>query len=253
MGAPTKFIDALSYFELLSSPSTFKLKTGLSEKEYENFLSYFRRCDIRPFDSAVLNTPVRPEARVWLEKGEVKLEVFSFRNFNFRINKFYLKHASNKELRKFILEKYQRALSLKRAIEQRKETLEKVIKAIFEKQKEFLFDGKSLKPLTLSEVSERVSLHESTISRCVSRKFVETPFGIYPLKFFFPKGNKEQTTDEIKQMIREIIENEDKRKPLSDEKISRILKERGFKIARRTVAKYRESLGIPGAFGRKIR
>ncbi len=253
MGAPTKFIDALSYFEFLPSPSTFKLKTGLSNGDYEEFLSYFRRCDLRPFDSASLNAPVRPEAKVWLEKGEVKLKIFELKKFNFKINNFYLKHAGNKELRKFILEKYQRALSLKRAIEQRKETLERVIKAVFEEQKEFLLDGMSLKPLTLSEISKKVSLHESTVSRCISGKFVETPFGVYPLKFFFPKGSRELTTDRIKEMIREIIENEDKRKPLSDRKISQILEERGFKIARRTVTKYRESLGIPGAFERKIR
>jgi len=101
-------------------------------------------------------------------------------------------------------------------------------------------------------VASKVGVHESTVSRAVKDKFVETPFGIFPLKLFFPKGVDGASADSVKELIREIVESEDKRKPLSDSKIAEILRERGIKLARRTVAKYREEMGIPSAFKRRV-
>ena len=253
MGAPQKFLDSLSHLDLIGSPSTFRERAGLSSKEFEEFLSYLKRCDLRPFEDGELSVRVFPEAKVFLESGRVKVEVFSPKKFKFRINTHYLRYATSEELKRYIRENYQRALSLKRAIEQREETLKKVVEAVFTEQKQFLIDGKTLKPLNLFRIDGLVSLHESTVSRCVSGKFVETPFGIYPLRFFFPKGSGDVTTEKIKELIREIIEKEDKSKPLSDDKISKILKDKGFRVARRTVAKYRESMGIPSAFKRRVK
>jgi len=160
--------------------------------------------------------------------------------------------VSREGLKKFIKEKYQRALWLKKAIDQRRETLEKVLRELFKRQREFLKDGKTLKTVTLSEIASALSLHESTVSRALKDKFIETPFGVYPSKFFF-RGASENSQKSLKEAIREIIESEDKRKPYSDSKIAQLLKERGFKVARRTVAKYREEMGIPGAFKRRVR
>ncbi len=252
MGAPRKLIDSLSYLGYISSPSTFKAKAGLTDREFEELLAYLRRCDTRPGEDGEFSVPVKPDARVWLENGEVKVEVVQPSCLNFRINSYYLKHASREELKKFIKEKYQRALWLKKAIDQRRETLEKVLRELFKRQKEFLKDGKTLKTVTLSEIASALSLHESTVSRALKDKFIETPFGVYPSKFFF-KGASESSQKSLKEAIREIIESEDKRKPYSDSKIAQLLKERGFKVARRTVAKYREEMGIPGAFKRRVR
>ena len=252
MGAPRKLIESLSYLGYISSPSTFKAKAGLTDREFEELLAYLRRCDTRPGEDGEFSVPVKPDARVWLENGEVKVEVVQPSWLNFRINSYYLKHASREELKKFIKEKYQRALWLKKAIDQRRETLEKVLRELFKRQKEFLKDGKTLKTVTLSEIASALSLHESTVSRALKDKFIETPFGVYPSKFFF-KGASESSQKSLKEAIREIIESEDKRKPYSDSKIAQLLKERGFKVARRTVAKYREEMGIPGAFKRRVR
>ncbi len=252
MGAPRKLIDSLSYLGYISSPSTFKAKAGLTDREFEELLAYLRRCDTRPGEDGEFSVPVKPDARVWLENGKVKVDVVQPSWLNFRINSYYLKHASREELKKFIKEKYQRALWLKKAIDQRRETLEKVLRELFKRQKEFLKDGKTLKTVTLSEIASALSLHESTVSRALKDKFIETPFGVYPSKFFF-RGASESSQKSLKEAIREIIESEDKRKPYSDSKIAQLLKERGFKVARRTVAKYREEMGIPGAFKRRVR
>ena len=254
MGAPRKLIDSLSFLEYISSPSTFMLKSGLTKEEFEELLSYLRRCDTRPGEGGELNTAVKPDAKVWLEEnGEVKVEVLLPKFFNFRINSYYLKHASREELKKFIREKYQRALWLKKAIDQRKETLERVLKELFNRQKGFLEDGKTLKPVTLSEIASSLSIHESTVSRALKDKLIETPFGVYPAAFFLSKHVTSSHQEEIKRAIREIIESEDKKRPYSDSKIAELLKEKGFKVARRTVAKYREEMGIPGAFKRKVK
>ncbi len=252
MGAPRKLIESLSYLGYISSPSTFKAKAGLTDREFEELLAYLRRCDTRPGEDGEFSVPVKPDARVWLENGEVKVEVVQPSWLNFRINSYYLKYASREELKKFIKEKYQRALWLKKAIDQRRETLEKVLRELFKRQRKFLKDGKTLKTVTLSEIASALSLHESTVSRALKDKFIETPFGVYPSKFFF-RGASESSQKSLKEAIREIIESEDKRKPYSDSKIAQLLKERGFKVARRTVAKYREEMGIPGAFKRRVR
>ncbi|MGB9562094.1 MAG: RNA polymerase sigma-54 factor, partial [bacterium] len=113
-----------------------------------------------------------------------------------------------------------------------------------------------LKPMTMEDVAKSIGVHTSTIHRIVKGKYAQTPFGVFPLKFFFSRGYVSQSGEEvsakaIKEKIRELINSEDKKIPLSDEEISNLLKELGFKIARRTVAKYRESMGIPPARFRK--
>ncbi len=250
--APLKFIEAVKKLELLKKGKKhFMEETGLSEEEFKEFLCYLKRLDPEPGNTGDFNVKVAPDIRIHLSGEKIMVEITSPKTFALRINSGYLRYATTEEVKKYITEKYQRALNLKKAIDQRNETLRKVAEAVFEVQKEFLKNGKTLKPLGYQDIAKKLSIHESTISRAVKDKFVETPYGVYPFKYFFRKSLSGKSTDSIKEKIRQIIESEDKNKPLSDSKISEILKKEGIKIARRTVAKYREEMGIPGAFERK--
>ncbi len=160
--------------------------------------------------------------------------------------------------KEFINDKLRSAQWLIRAIEQRRRTIIKVTECIVEKQREFLEKGVAyLKPMILRDVAEAVGMHESTISRVTSNKYVHTPQGLFELKYFFNSsisrvGDEDIASESVKQAIRGIITEEDKDKPLSDQAIVKKLKEtRGIKIARRTVAKYREMLGILSSAKRK--
>lgn len=174
------------------------------------------------------------------------------------INDAYRKALSQEqgtETRKFVEQKLNSAAWLIRSIEQRRMTLYKVTKEIVRQQTSFLRYGISyLKPLTLRDIAEQVGVHESTVSRATSNKYIQTPRGVFQLKFFFANGlGKEQgvTTESIKQVLREIIAHEDPKSPYSDQKISVLLKEKGIEISRRTVAKYRDEMRIPTTTVRK--
>jgi len=171
-----------------------------------------------------------------------------------RVSSHYRKLLQNpntpKEVRDYVRDKYRAAKWLLSNIEQRKSTIYKVTKCIMDMQREFLDKGEAfLKPLTLQEVAERVGLHESTISRVTSKKYVDTPQGIFELKHFFSSSIGNQNGDaksstSVRKMIAELIDAEDKAKPLSDQQIANVLRAKGLNIARRTVTKYREALGI---------
>jgi RNA polymerase sigma-54 factor len=140
------------------------------------------------------------------------------------------------------------------AIRQRQNTLLLTMNAILEYQQEYFIDGDEtkLKPMILKDVAEMTGLDISTVSRVANSKFVQTHFGIFPLKFFFSEGlqtdsGEEVSTREIKRILQDCIENEQKRRPLTDESLTEILQQKGYQIARRTVAKYREQLNIPVA------
>ncbi|HSL85997.1 MAG TPA: RNA polymerase factor sigma-54 [Bacteroidales bacterium] len=144
------------------------------------------------------------------------------------------------------------------AIKQRQNTLLLTMNAILEYQKDYFTEGDEtkLRPMILKDVAEMTGLDISTVSRVANSKYIQTHFGIMPLKFFFSEGlqtdsGEEVSTREIKKILRECIDNEEKRKPLTDEKLTEILQEKGYLIARRTVAKYREHLNIPVARLRK--
>ena len=165
---------------------------------------------------------------------------------------------SDKEAALFIKQKLDSAKWFIDAIKQRQNTLLFTINAIVEFQKEFFLEGDEtlLKPMILKDIAEITELDISTISRVANSKYVQTPFGNYLLKHFFSEGmqtesGEEVSTREIKQILKDCIENETKSKPLTDDKLSLILKEKGYKIARRTIAKYREQLDIPVARLRK--
>lgn len=164
----------------------------------------------------------------------------------------------DKEALLYAKEKVDKAQGFIEAIKQRRHTLIITMKAIIDIQRQFFLDGDEadLKPMILKDVAERTKLDISTISRVRIEKYVQTKWGIFPLKFFFTdsyttEDGEELSTRKIKIALQHLIENEDKKKPLSDDAISKVMKEKGFPIARRTVAKYREQLGIPVARLRK--
>ncbi len=161
------------------------------------------------------------------------------------------------ETRSFLKNKLESARWFINSINQRRQTMLKVMQAIVEIQEEFFKFGEGyLKPMILKDIAEKIHMDISTVSRVVNGKYVQTDFGVYELKYFFSEGlstesGEEISNKEVKAIIESIIANEDKQKPLSDQKIAKMLEERGFKIARRTVTKYREQLGIPVARLRK--
>lgn len=175
------------------------------------------------------------------------------------INHFYRNHLSrNVDADEYVKEKYHDAMILMNGIAQRKQTLFKVAKAIMDRQKEFLKKGMiGLKPMTLRDVAEQLGLHESTISRATSNKYIQTPHGLFKLKNLFSTGISRTNSYEtdsavvVKQKIKGLIHGENKQKPLSDQKLVEFLEKSGILISRRTVAKYREEIGIPGSSKRR--
>ncbi|MGE0089593.1 MAG: RNA polymerase factor sigma-54 [Bacteroidales bacterium] len=163
-----------------------------------------------------------------------------------------------KEAISFVKQKLDSAKWFIDAIKQRQNTLFVTMNAIIDYQYNYFLDGDEsfLKPMILKDIAEKTNLDISTISRVANSKYIQTHFGIFPLKYFFSEGlqtesGEEVSTREIKSILKECIENENKKKPLTDDRLTIILKEKGFLIARRTVAKYREQLNIPVARLRK--
>ncbi len=177
-----------------------------------------------------------------------------------RVNALYrsLLRSSGDEARQYVEQKLRSAVWLIKSVDQRQRTLRKVTQSIVKFQREFLDKGLPyLRPLSLRDVGEDVSMHESTISRVTTNKYVETPQGLFELKFFFHSGiasgdGEMVSSVSVKKMIRDLLAGEDAAKPLSDQEVAAILKGRSLTIARRTVAKYREELGILPSHQRRL-
>ncbi|MDR0880295.1 MAG: RNA polymerase factor sigma-54 [Clostridioides sp.] len=204
---------------------------------------------------------VQPDIITEKIDGKFVLQVVESGSPHLKINSYYrevLRNSNSDELAKaYIKEKLNSASYLMRSIEDRKSTVLKIAEQILRLQGEFFENGvKYIRPMTMKEVADSLEIHESTVSRGVNGKYILTPFGLFEFRYFFRGGIKgdfdETSSTSIKKLIEEIIEGENKKKPMSDEAISKILKEQGIDIARRTVAKYRESLGINSSSKRKI-
>lgn len=209
-------------------------------------------------DSSFDNYVVVPDLIVTEENGVFQVMVNDGSIPELKISSTYLdlvsrKKKVDKETRDYLKKKIDSARWFIQSVYQRRDTMVRVMKAIIKRQKPF-FEGRldSLKPMILKDIAEDVGMDISTISRVTNGKYVQTPVGLYELKYFFSEGMKDVDGDDvstrlIKQALKEIVDHEDKRHPLNDEKMVRALEERGFNIARRTVAKYREQMGIPVA------
>jgi len=181
--------------------------------------------------------------------------------YNEMLQSYSRDKSQKKEMKdavQFVKQKIDSAKWFIDAIKQRQNTLLLTMNAILEYQKEYFIDGDEtrLRPMILKDVAEMTGFDISTISRVANSKFIQTHFGILPLKYFFSEGlqtdtGEEVSTREIKRILQDCIDNEQKRKPLTDERLTEILQEKGYQIARRTVAKYREQLNIPVARLRK--
>ncbi|MFM8532775.1 MAG: RNA polymerase sigma-54 factor, partial [Acidimicrobiia bacterium] len=165
---------------------------------------------------------------------------------------------NNDETRAYVKDKFRSALWLIKSVEQRQKTIHKVATSICTFQRDFLDHGiDHLRPLVLRDVANDIGMHESTVSRVVTNKYMHTPQGVFEMKYFFHSGISSSYGDAvssvtIKNRIKKIIEGEDPKKPLSDSKIVSILKREGLMLARRTIAKYREELKIPTSNQRNV-
>ena len=208
-----------------------------------------------------------PDFVLELEDGELKLSMPRFSIPEIRINKKYadlLMEASTsserqkKEAATFVKQKMDSAKWFVEALKQRHNTLLSTMQAIVDYQHDYFIDGdeSNLRPMVLKDIAAKTGFDISTISRVVNSKYIETHFGIFPLKYFFSEGlenqqGEEVSTRELKKVLQECVDNEDKHKPLTDDQLVSIMNEKGYKVARRTIAKYRDQLGIPKARLRK--
>jgi RNA polymerase sigma-54 factor len=205
---------------------------------------------------------VVPDIIVTKEGDELKINLNDEGLPRLRVNTFYkklLNQASkeNPEAYRYLKDKMKKAFWFLRSLDQRDRTIFKVARYIVDKQKEFIEKGMDyIKPLTLIELAQEIGVHESTVGRVVANKFIMTPRGVFSLKYFFHKSlygdyGEEISSLRVKERIKKLVENEDRKNPLSDIEIEDILARENFRIARRTVAKYRKQLKIPPSHLRK--
>jgi RNA polymerase sigma-54 factor len=240
-------------------------KTGATIEAIQEAIQVLRGLDPRPgarfaADAARYVVPDVVVERT--DDGGFDIRLTDDRVPNVRISKRYVEFARDRgndpKAREFLKRKLTSANWLLEAIEQRRNTLTRVTRAIIDFQRDFLDKGPDyIRPLKMEEVADVVKVHVTTVSRAVDDKWVQTPRGVFPLKRFFGGGTRNEITGEavawetIKQKLLEIIAQEDKSKPLSDDEIVEKLSEAGLKVARRTVTKYREALDIPSSRQRK--
>ena len=180
-----------------------------------------------------------------------------------RLNQGYRRMLSQegteREVRDYVKERYRSAIQLMRNIEQRKNTIVRTCEVIIRRQRDFLEEGvDSLKPMMIKDVAEEIGVHASTVSRAVANKYVHTPQGVFELRFFFSEGvNGPEGSDTplllLKRKVKKMIQDEDSSKPLTDDAIANLLQSQGIAVNRRTVAKYREDMGIPSTHQRRVR
>ncbi len=240
-------------------------KTGLSMDDLKHAMERMRVLSLAPGRQLVQEPPgaIVPDAIVEYDADADRYVAYlnDSRMPNLRINREYAMlardRAAPKPTREFLKKSLSNASWLIDAVEQRRKTLLRVIKVVVEAQREYFDYGpQALRPLPMTLVAEQLGVHVATVSRAVAEKYLLTPRGIVPLRSFFSGGTQTQSGEEmswdaIKAALKDIIDAEDRKNPLSDDALADALKERGIEIARRTVAKYRDQLNIPSARLRK--
>lgn len=247
-------------------------RMGLSEKELKAAIAKILKLNPSPggqIDDSYTDQAqqIVPDFLLEYNDGELKLSMPRFSVPELRVNRKYadiLIEAANtserekKEAAAFVKKKLDSAKWFVEAIKQRHNTLSSTMQAIVDYQREYFTDGDEshLKPMVLKDIAEKTGFDISTISRVVNSKYIETHFGIYSLKYFFSEGlenqeGEEVSTRELKKALKECVDAENKLKPLTDDELVEKMTEKGYKVARRTIAKYRDQLGIPKARLRK--
>ena len=243
-------------------------RLGISEEEMKTAMTKILKLNPSPggqIDDSYSEQAqqIVPDFVLTIENGELKLTMPRFSIPELKVNRKYadiLLEAANssergkKEAAAFVKKKLDSAKWFVEAVKQRHNTLESTMQAIIDYQHDYFMDGDEsyLKPMVLKDIAERTGFDISTISRVVNSKYIETPFGIYSLKYFFSEGlenqdGEEVSTRELKKALQECVDAEDKRKPLTDDQLVEEMTRRGYKVARRTIAKYRDQLNIPKA------
>lgn len=262
------------YFQEFTKKHYAKIisRMGITQEELKEAVDEIIRLNPRPggqIDDSYEDQAqqIVPDFLLEEKDGELIMSMPKFSVPELRVNKRYaelLMDSSNsgtkagKEAASFVKQKLDSAKWFIEAIKQRQNTLRNTMNAIIDFQREYFMEGDEtkLKPMVLKNIAEKTGLDISTISRVVNCKYIQTHFGIYPLKYFFSEGlmtegGEEVSTREIKKILTESVDVEDKNKPLTDEQLVEVLNDKGYKVARRTVAKYREQLNIPIARLRK--
>lgn len=207
---------------------------------------------------------VEPDVYITKEGDDYLIELNDDDLPPLRLNREYLKMLDrdkqpDKDVRNYIKERFTSASMLIKNIEQRKQTILRVCQSVVDRQREFLdFGIEQLRPMMIKEIAEEIGVHASTVSRAVAAKYVHTPQGVFELRFFFSEavqGPSGSTTPllVLKQKVKKMIEEEDPKKPLTDEHLTELLQQEGFQVTRRTVAKYREDMKIPSTHQRRIK
>ncbi|HEY8361761.1 MAG TPA: RNA polymerase factor sigma-54 [Tissierellaceae bacterium] len=253
-----------NHLEDLAYNRILKIAKALNIEVYEvqEACDFIRRLEPKPgraFGSSLESGYIIPDAEIRIIDGELVVILNDATGPRLGINNYYkslLRAANDRDTIEFLNQKFNSAMWVIRSIEQRRATIKKVIESIAKFQREFFLEGeKSLKPLTLKDIAKDVGMHESTVSRATNGKYVQTPRGLYELKYFFSSGvesdDGEISSISIKKLLKEIIDKENPKKPYSDSKLTELLAQRGIKISRRTVAKYRDELNIPPSNIRK--
>ena len=254
------------YLELLGKNQLHVIakKTKLPLEDIIKACDHIKELNPKPgsgFDARGHLKYITPDVTVvkLLNYYEILLNEYTYPKIG--INHFYkqvLENETSKETQSYIIDKIRQAEWIQNCIGQRNSTLMRVSKTIVDYQKAFFEYGTGhMRPLRLQDVAQMLDVHESTISRAIRDKYLQCSWGIFPMNYFFSKSiparssSGKITTEQVKNLLVAVIEEEDKKKPLSDRAITERLVERGVKISRRTVAKYREEMGIKDASGRK--
>ena len=255
-------------FDLFSKKNFSKLqeKYKVSQIELKKVIDVISKLNPKPGISTSSNSTANqiiPDFILTIEEGNIEVSLNNRNSPHLKISNSYKEmmegYVKNKNKTKsdndailFIKQKLDSAQWFINAIEQRYQTLSLTIDAIIDYQKEYFLTGdeRKLKPMILKDIAEKINMDISTISRVANSKYIDTPYGIKLLKTFFSEGFKNEDGEnissiEIKNILESLINKEDKSNPITDEEISKLLKEKGYNIARRTVAKYREQLEIP--------
>ena len=260
-----KIIDTHMLLLQKRDPRELSKAVGKPVEETQRAIDFIRTLDPRPGQRYN-----RSEARLiepdvaFVKRGDEWVVVMNEDDLpTLRLNQGYRRLLSQdgteKDVKDYVKERYRSALQLMRNIEQRKNTILRTCESIVRRQGEFLEKGvDALKPMMIKEVAEEIGVHPSTVSRAVSSKYVHTPQGVYELRFFFCEGvNGPEGAGTplmlLKRKVKKLIEEEDARKPLTDDQIATLLQAQGIDVTRRTVAKYREDLHIPSTHQRRIR
>lgn len=240
---------------------SLKERLQVDQQQLDEALKAIRECDPEPARQLQTDSPVYliPDVIVKQTDEGITIQYNDDWLPKIRIQPEYQQlYGSNPEAYRYFRPWMKSARVLLKGLNQRRETMLRVTAAILEYQDGFLQHGvQSVKPLTLRQIAEKCDLHESTISRATQGKYLQTPHGLFPFRFFFPSGVPDRfghrvSVRKVKELIQQLIQQESKQQPLSDQQIAQILREQeGLHISRRTVNKYRQELGIPSSVKRK--